>query len=116
MRAYRQAECARDQESASIPVGSRRRADGTWDFVVWAPYCAEVTLHTFEGRSGARFDRQAQSGQSVEMERNSLGYFRTTLADPPANCLYLYGLSPEGARRSDITERPDPASLFQPEG
>jgi maltooligosyltrehalose trehalohydrolase len=116
MSAYRQAECARNQESASIPVGSRRRADGTWDFVVWAPCCADVSLHTFDGRTGARFDRQAQSGQAIEMERDSLGYFRTTLADPPANCLYLYGLSPEGARPSEITERPDPASLFQPTG
>src|ERR1700723_47824 len=116
MRAYRQAERAGSPESASIPVGSRRRADGGWDFVVWAPHCAEVSLHTFDERSWARLDGKADSGQSIEMERDSLGYFRTSLARPPANCLYLYGLSTEGGGPSEIAQRPDPASLFQPTG
>jgi maltooligosyltrehalose trehalohydrolase len=127
MRAYRQAECAQNQEPGPIPVGSRRNADGSWDFVVWAPHCADVNLHTFGGppgpiegpegrRSSARFDGHAQSGRSIEMERDSLGYFRATLSDPPTNCLYLYGLSPEGGKPSKRTERPDPASLFQPTG
>jgi maltooligosyltrehalose trehalohydrolase len=127
MFTHRQAECTHNQEPASIPVGTRRRADGAWDFVLWAPNCTVVSLHAFDRpadpaedpggqRSNTRIHGHAKWGRRIEMEPNSLGYFRTTLADVPTDCLYMYGLNPDGRGLSQLTERPDPASFFQPMG
>jgi maltooligosyltrehalose trehalohydrolase len=127
-------------EHPAMPVaGTTHRGDGSWEFVLWAPKCAAVTLHlwgahTHTGESAAedydwrrahaRHDALAERSKYhdpnvdrfIEMHRDEAGYFRVTAADVPKNCLYTYRLKRNADDASDFVERPDPASRLQPEG
>lgn len=59
---------------------------------------------------------RAESGLTLEMERVELGYFLAEVADLPDDCRYMYALHAEKDGTLKTSERPDPASKFQPEG
>jgi maltooligosyltrehalose trehalohydrolase len=79
-------------------LGATRCSNGAWQFAVWAPQHEKVELHL-----------QSERSQYLPMERDDLGYFHATVAEPGIASRYFYRL--DGA-----CERPDPASRFQPEG
>lgn len=98
------------------PQGPRRLADGSVEFVVWAPFARQVFLRTFaaahrepaEGRAGEPADvRDCE----LAVMREGSGYFHTVLpADAcPAGTRYEYRLD-EGRLL------PDPAARHQPDG
>ena len=79
-------------------LGATRCSSGGWQFAVWAPQREKVELHLQSGRA-----------QYLPMERDDLGYFHATVAEADKGSTYLY-------RLDGLSERPDPASRFQPEG
>jgi maltooligosyltrehalose trehalohydrolase len=79
-------------------LGATRCSSGGWQFAVWAPQREKVELHLQSGRS-----------QYLPMQRHELGYFHATVAEAEEGSTYFYRL--DGG-----SERPDPASRFQPEG
>jgi maltooligosyltrehalose trehalohydrolase len=89
------------QPARPSALGPTPDRNGSWLFVVWAPRRQKVELHFTS--PGSRY---------LPMERNDLGYHRALVdhADhATAGSKYFYRL--DGA-----TDRPDPASRFQPEG
>ncbi|MDZ7781195.1 MAG: alpha-amylase family glycosyl hydrolase [Gemmatimonadota bacterium] len=83
---------------ARASVGPIHLEERRWRFRVWAPDAEEVAVHLLEPG-----DRVAP----MEPERH--GYWTVVLDDVAPGSSYRY-------RLSDGTERPDPASRFQPEG
>jgi maltooligosyltrehalose trehalohydrolase len=79
-------------------LGPTRNRSGSWEFVVWAPLREKVELH-FASREL----------KDVPMERVELGYHRAHVEHVVPGSKYAY-------RLDGITNRPDPASRFQPEG
>jgi maltooligosyltrehalose trehalohydrolase len=79
-------------------LGASRCPSGGWQFAVWAPRRKKVELHLQSGHS-----------RYLSMERNDLGYFHATVAEASEGSTYFY-------RLDGTSERPDPASRFQPEG
>ncbi len=79
-------------------AGANRLADGSWDFLVWAPRARTVGLHLLRG-----------DGELLEMAPLTRGYFRCSVESLEPGTRYLFQL--DGAR-----DLPDPASRFQPEG
>jgi maltooligosyltrehalose trehalohydrolase len=77
-------------------LGATRASSGSWDFLVWAPNSAEVSIEL------------CNTGAIVPME-SSGGYRRTSIDAPDRGTRYFY-------RLSDGRKFPDPASRFQPEG
>lgn len=69
----------------------------TCEFTVWAPHRDQVTLKIC-----------APTEQLIPMERQAEGYWRISVPDLPPGCRYVYRLEGD-------TERPDPASHYQPE-
>jgi maltooligosyltrehalose trehalohydrolase len=112
-------------EGFAVPVGTSHRPDGSCEFAVWAPRPKSVKLHLFgseidSGVNSPEISSGKSSDRYIEMERNSFGYFRATVADIPCKCRYMYRLelqeNSHGVGPLKWTERPDPASRFQPEG
>lgn len=95
-----------EQDSREKTTGAVRRADGTWQFVVWAPRSKSVRLHLLAqapiGQSASRPDRW------IDMESDACGYFRAEVTHAD-DARYFYELD-------GLVERPDPASRLQPEG
>jgi maltooligosyltrehalose trehalohydrolase len=96
---------SREQETMSwmnaesrVPLGANRRADGAWEFSVWAPSRQKVALHLI-----GSLDR------FVPMTKDHCGYHQVLVGDIEPQSRYLY-------RLGDSQEYPDPASRFQPEG
>ncbi len=79
--------------------GARAQPDGSVSWRVWAPKARQVELVLIGG------DRK----QVLPMEAEERGYFHLTRADVPEGQRYAY-------RLDNGPERPDPASLWQPEG
>jgi maltooligosyltrehalose trehalohydrolase len=77
----------------AIPFGPNNVA-----FCVWAPDCEQVELKLIEPES-----------RVITMDRDAAGYFRTDVDGVTPGSIYVYVLDGE-------TERPDPASRFQPDG
>jgi maltooligosyltrehalose trehalohydrolase len=67
-------------------------------FCVWAPACDHVDVKIFGSQT-----------RTIELSPLPQGYFHAVVDDVPAGTNYVYLLNGE-------TERPDPASKFQPEG
>jgi maltooligosyltrehalose trehalohydrolase len=80
------------------PLGAVLSNDNKCRFLAWAPRAQNVDLHIVAPRE-----------RMVPMQQLDRGYFFVTLEDIAAGSLYRYRLNGE-------TERPDPASRFQPEG
>src|SRR5579864_4173759 len=81
-----------------IPAGATRRADGAWQFSVWAPKRQKVALHL-----------SGKPDRLIPMNRDRCGYYHTLAGDIEPHSRYLY-------RLDDLQEYSDPASRFQPEG
>jgi maltooligosyltrehalose trehalohydrolase len=79
--------------------GALAHPDGSVQWRVWAPQASQVELVLIDG------DRR----RSLAMQGEPRGYFRCTLPDIPDAQRYAFRLD-EGP------ERPDPASLWQPDG
>lgn len=83
--------------------GARWRPDYPCDFVVWAPRASLVEVRL----------RSASGERIVPMEPAERGYHRVILAGVRPGTPYTYLLhAPDGS----TLERPDPASLWQPDG
>jgi maltooligosyltrehalose trehalohydrolase len=81
-----------------VPLGATRRADGSCEFLVWAPAIQNVAVHLFGSRD--RF---------LPLTKMDFGYHHAVASDIEPQSRYLY-------RLDDLQEYPDPASRFQPEG
>jgi maltooligosyltrehalose trehalohydrolase len=79
-------------------LGATRDRSGIWEFVVWAPQRSKVELHL-----------PSLGSAYLPMQRDELGYHRAVVENAHPGSKYFYRLD-----RS--SERPDPASRFQPEG
>lgn len=79
-------------------VGARYLGEGRCAFVVWGPLLTTVHLKL-----------ESQGNRLIQMEKGKDDYFRVTLRDVPPGSRYRYLI--DGS-----TERPDPASHYQPEG
>ncbi len=83
-------------------MGSRLLPDGSCHFVVWAPLLTQVSL------------KLLQPERQIPMERDEWGYWQVTVTGITAGTRYLYQL--QGSALDGVVERPDPASLSQPDG
>jgi maltooligosyltrehalose trehalohydrolase len=81
----------------STRVGAHRLADGSWQFLLWAPNAHSVRLQL------------CPRNEFIDMEPLPHGYFRANLTKADEGAQYLY-------RLDDHRVLPDPASRFQPEG
>ena len=81
-----------------VPLGANRRADGDWEFSVWAPERHKIAIHLLGTHE--RF---------IPMTKNQCGYYQGHLSDIEPESRYVYQLD-------DLQEYPDPASRFQPDG
>lgn len=79
-------------------IGVHRIGVGVCEFTVWAPLPTEIALHLVSPEE-----------RIIPMERDAVGYARVRVEGVSADALYCYRL--DGNR-----DRPDPASLFQPQG
>ncbi len=86
------------QTDDRVPLGANRRADGRWEFSVWAPRRNKVALHVLGANE-----------RIISMNRNPFGYYHALVDDLDPHSRYLY-------RLDDSQEYPDPASRFQPDG
>ena len=80
------------------PLGANRKADGTWEFSVWAPGKQRVAVHLF-----------GPSDRIIPMAKDEYGYHEVQVSGIELQSRYVY-------RLDDSKEYPDPASRFQPEG
>ena len=80
------------------PLGATRLSSGEWRFVLWAPYCRQVSLHIL-----------GVNERIVDMKRDDRGYHFAVVEPMEAGTRYIY-------RLDSSRELPDPASRFQPEG
>ena len=84
--------------STRVPLGANRRANGAWEFSVWAPKRQNFAVHLFGPRE--RF---------IPMAQGACGYHQVLVNDVEPQSRYVF-------RLDDSQEYPDPASRFQPEG
>jgi maltooligosyltrehalose trehalohydrolase len=89
---------ASKQERGSATLGAVPRADGSCDFLVWAPRAQDVSVRLVAP--------QERIEKLTPAER---GYFRGRLKDVRPDAQYFF-------RLGGGPERPDPASRFQPAG
>lgn len=78
-------------------LGASRLADGSWQFLLWAPNARRVGLHLCD------------ADELVTMEPLALGYHQAIVPELGPCAQYLYQLD-------DNRRLPDPASRFQPQG
>lgn len=81
-----------------MKIGAHYSGSGRGEFIVWAPFLKNVALKIVSPRE-----------KTFPMEKDTQGYWRTTVEHVSAQTLYLF-------RLEDERERPDPASHFQPAG
>jgi maltooligosyltrehalose trehalohydrolase len=84
------------------PVGATPLAGGACRFVVWAPQAKVLSVRVL-AQPGGLPDRV------VAMKKSKSGYFETEIDSVPAGSRYFY-------RLENGSDRPDPASRFQPQG
>src|SRR5579863_6094929 len=81
-----------------VPLGANRQADGTWEFLVWAPARQKVGVHVFGSRD-----------RLISMTKDQFGYHHVLVSDIEPQSRYVYQLD-------GLQEYPDPASRSQPVG
>ena len=86
------------QPTRPLALGPTRDRSGSWRFAVWAPRPKKVELHLPSERS-----------RCLPMERDELGYHHAVVEHVPPGSKYFY-------RLDGTSDRPDPASRFQPKG
>ena len=79
-------------------VGANRLADGSWEFLLWAPLARSVSLHLLRG-----------GGEFLPMKGLANGYHRAIVETLEPGSEYFYQLDAE-------RDLPDPASRCQPQG
>jgi maltooligosyltrehalose trehalohydrolase len=82
----------------TIPLGATHLGEGRTQFLLWAPKVERVDVHLLG--SGERL---------LPLEKDERDYHRAIVPDTAPGTCYFYRL--DGG-----TERPDPASRFQPQG
>ncbi|HXH50253.1 MAG TPA: malto-oligosyltrehalose trehalohydrolase, partial [Terriglobia bacterium] len=82
----------------SLSLGATYLGEGRCHFLVWAPRAGKVEVHVV-----------GPSDRTVVMERQEHGYHQLLAEGVPPGTRYFYQLDGK-------TERPDPASHYQPEG
>ncbi|MGH7843885.1 MAG: malto-oligosyltrehalose trehalohydrolase [Candidatus Binatia bacterium] len=85
-------------ETGAVNLGASYLGEGRCRFLVWAPLAARVDVHLVTPVE--RF---------VPMARTKWGYYECAVQDVAPGCRYFY-------RLNHSTDRPDPASRFQPDG
>ena len=83
-------------------VGASPLASGACRFVVWAPRAKMLSVRVL-AQPGVGPDR------IVPMQKSRSGCFQVEIDNVPAGCRYFY-------RLENGSDRPDPASCFQPDG
>jgi len=78
-------------------VGATSLPDGSWQFLLWAPYSRSVSIHL------------CGSDRLIPMESLPRGYHRAVVNNLAAGARYFY-------RLDNGRDLPDPASRYQPEG
>jgi len=81
-----------------VKIGADYRGSGNCEFTVWAPSLQEVAVQIV-----------APKQHLLPMHKDASGYWKAIASDIEPGALYFYKL--EGT-----TDRPDPASKFQPQG
>lgn len=81
-----------------MKIGANYISAGLCEFIVWSPDAEDVKLKIV-----------SPLPRLVNMERDSVGYWKAVAKDIPSGTTYLYQI--DGSR-----ERPDPASASQPNG
>lgn len=84
--------------NGTLKLGANLMADGTCEFRVWAPLVDTVNVHIV-----APVDRL------LNLSKDTFGYHWGVFHDVEPDSLYFY-------RLGGATERPDPASSYQPQG
>ncbi|MFC1917846.1 malto-oligosyltrehalose trehalohydrolase [Chloroflexota bacterium] len=84
--------------STDITIGANYLGDDKAGFLVWAPFRERVDVNIMTPLE-----------QTLSMEKDERGYFRTIAEGVPAGSCYFYRLDGK-------SEYPDPASRFQPQG
>ena len=79
-------------------LGARYLDDGRCQFVVWAPFVDKIEVHI-----------TTPDERMLLLEEDGKGYHHAIVENVTPGSLYLYRLDGK-------TERPDPASRFQPQG
>ena len=79
-------------------IGAQLQNDGKCNFMVWAPNLEAVSLQLTQPEN-----------RMVPMQKTANGYWQTTIEKVAPNTRYFFKLNNE-------LLRPDPASLFQPDG
>ena len=79
-------------------IGAIISADNICEFIVWAPFAKHVKVKIF-----------SPDEQEVPLRKDEYGYWKTKVEGIKEGTLYYYKID-------DKIERPDPASLSQPEG
>jgi maltooligosyltrehalose trehalohydrolase len=80
-----------------MKIGSNYLGKGRCEFIVWAPFQEQVTVHIVSTKN-----------QIIPMEKDEWGYFKVIAEDLNPGTLYYYKLAGE-------KDRPDPASHSQPQ-
>jgi maltooligosyltrehalose trehalohydrolase len=83
-------------------LGAVWSADGRCRFLVWAPKAKRVDVRIFDAAG-------AGNGETISLEALDRGYFFGVAENVQSNAFYFYVIDRK-------TERPDPASRFQPLG
>jgi len=87
-------------------LGAHFNAQGTCEFLLWAPYARKVVLSISHPMP-----------LEVELRPAEAGYFFGEVKDLPPDSRYQYRIYPQGAPDgADPLMRPDPASRSQPDG
>jgi maltooligosyltrehalose trehalohydrolase len=86
-------------------LGATPLPDESWQFAVWAPQRKKVELRLLQENASAVVPREP----SIVMERDTAGYYRAIVSHVAPGSKYMY-------RLDGSTDRPDPASRFQPDG
>ncbi len=81
-----------------MKIGANYQGNNRCEFTVWAPTLNQVAVQIVSPQK-----------RLLPMQQNAAGYWQTAAADIPPGTLYTYQLEAK-------TERPDPASKYQPQG
>ncbi|HBB30394.1 MAG TPA: malto-oligosyltrehalose trehalohydrolase [Cyanobacteria bacterium UBA8803] len=81
-----------------MKIGSRYLGDGKCEFRVWAPQRQSIAVHIVSPQD-----------RSIPLEKDEWGYWQVTVSGIEPGTLYFYQLD-------GTTDRPDPASNWQPKG
>jgi maltooligosyltrehalose trehalohydrolase len=86
------------KEEYEVELGAVYKGNGRCDFFLWGPFHEKIELRIVH-----------PDERIISMERISRGYWKAGLKDVYPGCRYFYRLGGD-------SDRPDPASHFQPEG